>query len=361
MSTPLFIDKLSNGLNRCHLRNQRIIVAVSGGADSVALLLGLNELRHSFSMDLVVAHLNHALRGAESDADANWVNQLASQLQLPFDSTKLSTSDWTAANGGMEENARKFRYQYFDQIATQRHAQAIAIAHTADDQAETVLHNLVRGTGISGLRGMQRIRTTSAGHHVIRPMLDIRRSMVEQFLAERHQTYRTDSSNADLKITRNRIRQQIMPQLRELLNPNVESALCRLAEQAADLEHALDVTVQTLLNYCTFNSQLDTCHVDVTDLNNTPRHFVRELFRQIWVRQKWSLQGMGFDDWNRLADSLESKSTITLPGRIEARFRTDGMLVLRRLPGSSSTPTIEPMGDIVTSQMTAHSAPPATS
>lgn len=341
MASATFLQELRQGLEGCEARGERIVVAVSGGADSVALLLGLCEVRAELGLELVVAHLNHALRGDESDADAEWVRQLANDLSLPCEIAALSESVWNAASEGMEETARKQRYQFFDQVATKYDATAIAVAHTADDQAETVLHNLVRGTGISGVRGMQRVRLTAAGHRLIRPMLAIRRSMLEEYLTERNQSFRTDSTNIDLKMTRNRIRHRVLPMLREQLNPHVDMALCRLAEQAADIDEVLEIAAESLFSHCVQHTQLDTCHLDVSLLRDKPRHLIRHLFRAIWRKQGWPLKAMGFDEWNRLAELLQSPKTITLPDRIEARFRTETLLVLRRLKPVSPDETTD--------------------
>ena len=361
MTSPQFLLELRHGLSKCSVRGGRVIVAVSGGADSVALLLGLCELREEFGIELVVAHLNHALRGDESDADAEWVGQLAEQLGLQVESDQIPESAWAATGGGMEEAARALRYRFLDDVATKHNATMIAVAHTADDQAETVLHNLARGTGISGIRGMQRVRPTTAGHGLIRPMLGIRRATLEAFLADRGQPFRNDSTNIDVKITRNRIRHQVMPMLREQLNSHIDAALCRFAEQAAEIDEVLDIAAETILPHCIQHTHLDSCHLDVSPLRDKPRHLVRHIFRAIWRKLNWPMKSMGFDEWNRLADLLISKKTITLPDRIEARFRSDTLLILRRLQLTSSQTPPDSGGAVISPPPPTHSEPPATS
>ena len=119
--------------------------------------------------------------------------------------------------------------------------------------------------------------------------------------------------------------------LRECINPQVDAALCRLAEQATEIDEFLRRAVVQLLARCLMGEQPDACHIDVSGLTDEPRHLVRELFRELWQRQQWPRQAMGFDQWNRLAEILSTRETITLPSRIEARFHSESLLVLRRL------------------------------
>ena len=304
---------------------------MSGGADSVALLLGLLEVASEFSRELCVAHLNHRLRGTESDNDANWVGDLAASLGLRCEVGVVSLDDLSADAGGLEENARRLRYRFLDEAAANFGCPTIALAHTADDQAETVLHRLFRGTGISGLRGMLAVRTSVRGYRVARPILAIRRTLVEDYLKERGQPFRTDATNSDTMMTRNRLRHVILPMLREQINPQVDSAICRLAEQASELDDFLTHHVGQLLARSLKDSQPDACRMDIRELVEQSRHVVRELFREVWHRQHWPLQAMGFEQWNRLVEILSTRETITLPNRIEPRFHSEWLLVLRQL------------------------------
>jgi tRNA(Ile)-lysidine synthase len=330
MPTHPFLRELADGLGRCGVRDDRVLVAVSGGADSVALLWGLSELASEFSLELFVAHLNHQLRGAESDADATWVAQLARGLNVRCEIGLASEEELTADASHLEETARQVRYRFLDEMAAKFNYPTIALAHTFDDQVETVLHRLLRGTGISGLVGMRSVRQSEQGFRLVRPMLAIRRSTVEDYLRERRQTYRTDSTNLDTTMTRNRLRHVVLPSLRDQVNPQVDAAIARLAEQASELDDFLSGYLNQLLSRALRGSQPDVCHVDVRELAAEPAHIVRELFRLLWKRQGWPLQAMGYEQWNRLAQLLTSKETITLSGQIEARFHSEWMLVLRR-------------------------------
>ncbi len=324
-----FLDELREGLQRCHLDGSRLLVAVSGGADSVALLRGLVELAPEFSLTLVVGHLNDRLRGAACTADAGWVRDLAATLELPCEIGTVPDEAVGAMTGGHENEARRIRYEFLQQAAARLVCPVIAVAHTADDQAETVLHHLLRGTGIAGLRGIPAVRTTESGTLLVRPLLWMRRTLVEAFLQQINQPFCTDQTNQDLAMTRNRLRHVVLPMLREQINSQVDLALCRLAEQAGEIDEILRSAAKELLNSCLQDRQPKTCRIDVSKLKNQPRHLVREMFRELWQQQAWPRQGMGFDHWNRLVDLLVMRQAVVFPHQIEARFQTENILILR--------------------------------
>lgn len=207
-------------------QGDRIAVGVSGGADSVALLRFLAALRPQFGWDLVVCHIHHGLRGAEADRDECFVRALAEQLGLPcavsrIDAAALALRDHIS----VEEAGRMARYAFFTQTAGE--GGRIATAHTLDDSIETVLMNLVRGTGLRGLCGIPRIRG-----NIVRPLLDCTRAEVEDYLGALGQPYCTDSTNLTDDYTRNRIRHDILPRLCAL-NPNFPGAMARMLPRLA--------------------------------------------------------------------------------------------------------------------------------
>ena len=207
-------------------QGDRIAVGVSGGADSVALLRFLAALRPQFGWDLVVCHIHHGLRGAEADRDEHFVRALAEQLGLPcavsrIDAAALALRDHIS----VEEAGRMARYAFFAQTAGE--GGRIATAHTLDDSIETVLMNLVRGTGLRGLCGIPRIRG-----NIVRPLLDCTRAEVEDYLGALGQPHCTDSTNLTDDYTRNRIRHDILPRLCAL-NPNFPGAMARMLPRLA--------------------------------------------------------------------------------------------------------------------------------
>ncbi len=212
---------------------QRIAVAVSGGADSVALLRRLLEERPSIVLS--VAHVHHGIRGAAADEDAAFVAGLAAAHDLPF---HLHRTDAPAAaatlHETLEEAARNLRYAFFRQLMVDGRVDAVATAHTLDDQAETVLHKLLRGAWTEGLSGIHPVLEDKPGR-IVRPFLDNSHAAIQAWLLDLQQPWREDASNQDLAHTRNRIRLQLLPLLRTF-NPRIAEQLARLASISADEE-----------------------------------------------------------------------------------------------------------------------------
>ncbi|MBM4076608.1 MAG: tRNA lysidine(34) synthetase TilS, partial [Planctomycetes bacterium] len=156
--TEQFEVLFHRGLSECLGQSRRVLVAVSGGADSVALLRGMLAVRNDFSLELIVGHFNHKLRGEASDRDARWVSKIAETYSLPFVIQSADENTLHLDQSGLEESARNVRYSFLQQKAIENKCDAIAMAHTADDQIETILHHVFRGTGIAGLRGIPKIR-----------------------------------------------------------------------------------------------------------------------------------------------------------------------------------------------------------
>jgi tRNA(Ile)-lysidine synthase len=222
----------------------RVGVAVSGGADSVALLRILLELRPELGIVLCVVHLNHQLRGDDSDADQEFVSKLAEARELQFICENVDAKAHASANKlSLESAARQLRYDFFNRVLVSENLGRIATAHTLDDQAETVLLKLVRGTGTRGLAGIY--PSLSSQHSspgslrnkaVIRPLLAVRRPEIEAYLSTMKQVWREDSTNRELRHTRNRLRHEILPHLEQEINPRVREALAEAADIARSEE-----------------------------------------------------------------------------------------------------------------------------
>jgi tRNA(Ile)-lysidine synthase len=327
-----FLGRLRNGVTRCCLdrENCRILVAVSGGPDSVALLRGLVEIALTTPLQLHAAHLNHALRGDDSNSDAAWLEALAKKLRVPM---VVAEADIRAQSverkAGLEETARAARYDFLQRTASPIGCTHIVTAHNSDDQAETILHHIVRGTGLSGLSGMSRSRSLGTNLILARPMLDIDRPTIIDYLNEIGQDYRIDASNADESFTRNRIRHSLLPNLERQFNPQVRTALLRLGTQAAETQAVIDQLALPLLESSIQERQPSCVRIDCSKLRDEPAQLVRAGFVQLWKQQNWPLQRMGFADWNRLLDVLHDGLATTLPGGIDARRRKHELVITR--------------------------------
>jgi tRNA(Ile)-lysidine synthase len=213
----------------------RVGVAVSGGADSVALLRLLLDVREHLGLVLGVVHFNHKLRGAESEADEQFVRDLAGSYDLEFFCDSADTRAHAATRKcGTEAAARELRYGFFQRLIQQQRLSCIATAHSLDDQAETVLLRLLRGAGTRGLAGIYP-QVTQTGGSIVRPLLEFRRAQLRHYLRRSSQAWREDATNQDVSFARNRVRQEVMPKLHEL-NPALEQVLSETAEIAREEE-----------------------------------------------------------------------------------------------------------------------------
>jgi tRNA(Ile)-lysidine synthase len=227
-----------------HLRQKRFLqpgdrlgVAVSGGADSVALLRAMLELRGELGVVLAVVHFNHTLRGDESEADHAFVKNLACEHGLELHDARGDIALRAKERSlSIEAAAREARYEFFWSLIETNRLDKIATAHTQDDQAETVLLRLIRGTGMRGLCAIQPVfrhsPTESVGGAILRPLLKFRREEIESYLTALQQDWREDSSNANLQHTRNRVRQKLMPVLEREFNPEIADRLAEFSEIA---------------------------------------------------------------------------------------------------------------------------------
>jgi tRNA(Ile)-lysidine synthase len=324
--TSSLVAKVNQALRPLHRAPSGLVVAVSGGPDSVALLRALLHARPA-ARPLVLAHLNHQLRGAESDADEAFVRDLYAALvacgtaALELRCARMDVAAQARAEGGnLEAVARRLRYAWLTRIAQETHCSVVATGHTANDQAETVLHRLLRGTGLKGLRGIAAQRPLAPGMQLVRPLLHATRDEVLAYLKQEGQAYRQDQSNWNVALTRNRIRQELLPLLACQFNPAIISVLGRLAEQAAAAYADREGLARRLLVEAERPRAGDLLIFDQPLLAAAPRHLVCEVFRLAWEREGWPTGRMGFADWDRLAAVVAGEiPAVDLPGGLRAR------------------------------------------
>jgi tRNA(Ile)-lysidine synthase len=339
-------------LQRLNIGDRPGVVAVSGGPDSVALLRALLLLRTEGTVGpLLVAHLNHHLRGVESDADEAFVRALHDRLVAAdpdglwwrcghADVAELARSE----HNSIETAARKARYAWLAEVAAETGAAWVATAHTADDQAETVLHRLLRGAGLRGLAGIPMRRPLGPGVQVIRPLLHVRRAAVLAFLEALGQDWRQDHSNADSRHTRNRLRHELLPHLAQY-NPAIVSVLGRLAEQADAARRLAEEQAAALLQEAELPRADNLVIFDCRRLGQAPRHLVREALRLVWRREGWPAGEMGFCEWERVAAVTHGEMpAVDLPGRVRVRRRGSVMQVWRAARRQPAGPGDAPAG-----------------
>lgn len=310
------------------LAGQSLLVAVSGGPDSVALLRGLCALQDDCRLTLTVAHYNHRFRGTASDADAAWVTELARHLQLGCEQAAAPV----ATSSVREADARESRYQFLQAAAAKIGATYVVTGHTRDDQAETVLHHIARGTGLRGLRGIPRSRTLG-GVTLLRPLLDVRRADVIAFLADVGQDFRLDVTNADTTLTRNWLRHELLPVLEQRF-PEATAALTRLADQADETAQLLEWLGRSLLKQARQDvgePSAGEVRLNTEVLQQYPVAAIRSAFVELWIEQGWPRLEMTFSHWDHLARLAATPTGgCSLPGPIDARKHRN-ILVLRDL------------------------------
>lgn len=314
------LNKLSAALSGLIQKGERVYCAVSGGADSVALLFGMYLLREKLDIDLHAAHFNHHLRSEESDGDAAFVREFCSGYGIPLE---YGEAEVKTGKKGLEAAAREARYAFLRELPG-----TVATAHTADDNAETVLMHLLRGTGLKGLGGI-----APKNGSVIRPMLLVTREEVEAFLEEYHLPHREDSSNATERFLRNRLRHGVMPLLRQE-NPGVSvsmsAAALRLREDEAYLQSQLEPELPKVSALVKLPAALQNRYLerflkenDVPEPEQVHIHQLRELLNSDKPSGRMDFPGnviiaRDYDRLTRLKiTSIPEEASVSVPGVTE--------------------------------------------
>lgn len=307
-----FLDQLATAWGpHAHVRGQ-VVVAVSGGGDSVGLLRGLCDVLlsrgESPARRLVVAHARHDLReeieGDPAGGDAAFVQQLARDLELPCVVKPLAVRQAVSGGEGLEAAARRLRYEFLRDTAGKCGARLVATAHTVDDQVETILHRLLRGTGLEGLGGMPRARQLIEGIAVVRPMLAIPAATVRGYLRDVGQVWREDASNADTRHARNLLRHEILPRLEDGPYPGVREAILRLSGQAAAAASGTAGVVDALLDELVSDAGCGRVRVRAESLAGRPRDLLASLVAGLWRRAGWPRRDMAARHYEAVADLL---------------------------------------------------------
>jgi tRNA(Ile)-lysidine synthase len=217
------IKKIQNSIfaNSLFERGAKIVLGVSGGPDSTCLLHIFHILQKKYNLDLLIAHINYGLRGADSDRDEKFVKKLAQKYKLPLEILNAKIGEKNKS----EEKLRDIRYEFFEKVCVEKKFDLVAVAHNSDDQAETVLMRLIRGTGLSGLSAIK-----PKNGKIIRPLLEISREEIIAYLKENKLSYRIDKTNRESVYLRNKIRNKLIPYLEKNYNPNLKQTLSKSAQ-----------------------------------------------------------------------------------------------------------------------------------
>lgn len=314
-----------------------VLVAVSGGPDSVALLRALMAIRTSGPGKIVAGHFNHRLRGQQSDGDETFVRELCRSLGI---ACEVGHAEVDAGGSMSEAAARTGRHGFFVAASGRCGARYVVTGHTADDQAETVLHRVLRGTSLAGLAGMRQTRPILPGVTLLRPLLNVRRAELLEYLREVGQDFREDASNCDCGFTRNRLRHELLPRLAEQYNPRVVEALARLGQLAGEANDCIAGLVAEIAMRAV-RVEPRRLVFDCTMLARESRFLVRETLLRTWRKQGCPEQAMGFAEWDQLAERVYAgveqrmensprmlaADRLTLPGGVQAWREGNSLIV----------------------------------
>ncbi len=294
--------------------NDRILLGVSGGPDSVALLsllLDVNRVNQSYS-DIIVAHLNHSIRGKEADEDEQFVNSLVKRFKLSIVTEKRDIMRIARdSKMSLEEVAREERYKFFERVAIRVDANIIAVGHNADDNAETILHRIIRGTGIVGISGIRLKRKLARDSIIdlVRPLLFTWRNDIIAYLKEMNLSYRVDSTNVERDKFRNKIRVELIPHLEKNYNPKIKKSLMNLGETAAQNcdflgEKANALFEGILLKEGKTGENSSEIVLDIHKLIKTPRILQQIIIREAIVRLNIPLKKISCKNYKNILNIL---------------------------------------------------------
>ena len=324
----MIFEKVLSTINKYNLiqKGDKIVLGLSGGPDSICLLHILNRLKQDLDIELYAAHLNHQIRGIEAQKDALYFAQMCESMGITYFIKSIDVPKYCEDNGvSIEEGARKLRYEMFDEIKNKTKCNKIAIGHNLNDQAETVLMRIMRGTGLQGLRGIEYIRENG----IIRPILDLERSEIEAYCKEHSLNPRIDESNLESIYTRNKIRLELIPYMKDNFNSNIVESIVRMSNSLrSDSDYIEEQALIKFDEVCKFNS--DSVEINLNKYKNLHNAIKVRIIRN---SIKCILGDTNFLDQKHIEDviGLENENKINkrlnLPRGIFA-YRKQGTILL---------------------------------
>jgi len=326
------IEKIKKAIKKHNMieMGDLVIVAVSGGPDSISLLKILEMISGEYRLKLITAHLNHGIRGETADREEQFVRQLSQDMGVEFESRKIHVPSLKKATGkSIEEIGREERYRFLADVAVKHGAQKIALGHHLHDQAETVIMNFLRGSGTEGLKGMLPVRDGM----FVRPLLCVKRKEIFDFLEKQHVTYVMDPSNDSNIYLRNRIRHGLIPELKKQFNPNLEESLVNMAEIFRLEDSFMKSVTDKILNGWGIKLFDEKIIIKISDLKMQHPSIQNRIIKTILERFSPSSKGIGFDHIKvilRLIDSDKPGGRANLPFGINARREYDELCICRQ-------------------------------
>ena len=289
-------------------KHDKILIGLSGGMDSVALLHSLLALKKDYVLDIVIAHLDHKFRGKESKEDRIFCEDLARKLNLEIVSEEIDVPKVVKEKGISPEEAARFeRYDFFKRQCKIKNIKKIVVAHHKDDQAETVLMRIIRGSGMAGLGAMNPVKDME-GFIVLRPLIEISRSEIEDFIKENKLKFRHDSSNDQVIFTRNRVRRELMPYLEKNFNPNIKETLANMADNLRGENEFLEkFSNRKFKSVSKINN--GTVSIDIKRFKKQPEAVRKRILRSALRHVKGDLRRFTYQHWKEMEDLIDYRPT----------------------------------------------------
>ena len=319
--------------------NDRVLIGVSGGPDSVTLLNVLLSLKKRYNLSFFIAHLDHMLRGEESDEDVNFVKNLAQELDLPceiksYNLTKIARKEHLT----LEEAAREYRYKFYSETAKKFKANKIALGHNADDQVETVLMRFLRGSGLEGLMGIPPVRGK-----IIRPLIECSRAEIEEYCQEHKIGYRIDSSNKEVIYFRNKIRLELLPSLAKDYNKNIKDITLRLQNIVSEVSAYLNQETELLFKEVARRENPETVIIDLRKFISLPLALKRRIIRKAIEVVKGNLCSISFrhnSEILKLTEYQLGEKEIYLPDDLRVNKIYNKMIIYKKRISEDQTDEI---------------------
>ena len=319
--------------------NDRVLIGISGGPDSVTLLNVLLSFKKRYNLSVFIAHLNHMLRGKESDEDVNFVKNLAQELCLPCEVKSCNLTEIAQKEHlTLEEAARKYRYKFYSETAKKFKTNKIALGHNADDQVETVLMRFLRGSGLEGLMGIPPVRGK-----IIRPLIECSREEIEEYCKENKIKYRVDSSNKEVVYFRNKIRLKLLPLLSKDYNKNIKDSMLRLRSIISEVSVYLNQETELLFKKVASRESSEMVIIDLKKFTSLPLALKRRIIRKSIEVVKGNLYSINFRHNNEILKLTEyqlGEKVIYLPDNLMAKKIYNKIIIYKKRISKDQTERI---------------------
>ena len=318
-------------------KGDKVLIAFSAGPDSSALLFLLNELRQKYKISLCACHVNHMLRGKEAGSDEREAKRICRKLKIPCSIVKKNIKKLKKRGESIEESARRIRYEALMDVAQEFNADKIALGHNKNDQVETILLRIIRGAGEDGLKGIPPVRDLRPGLKLIRPLIEVKRQEIEKYLNSRKFKPRIDSSNFNVRFLRNRVRHELIPELKKL-NPKIEDNLLKIAQLAKGNSDYIRLNTHSILKQVSTKLP-HAIRIDLDKLLVYPKvlcnYVLREAIKTIMGEFK-NINYSNLEEIHKIINSRRANLVLCLPYGLKMEKEYNSLFIKRA--GPSKTP-----------------------